>query len=175
MAKVGASISFDATMFRAIIFGAKTQTRRPGSGVRVPLAEEGLHFRSKYGEVGSVLWAKEPWAAGHRFDLEEACDILPTARVYYEASEPLVGLMQRPARTMPRWASRMQLRVCEIKIQRLQDISEKDAVEEGFSPSEFGTARDAFELYWKAIYGASSWDKNVIVWAIKFAKVKEAL
>lgn len=81
--------------------------------------------------------------------------------------------------TMPRWASRRQLEVTEIRAERLQAISGIDAWEEGCWP--LGKAHragdpqqtiDQFHSVWNAINGSKNpWESNPMVWCISFRKV----
>ena len=71
---------------------------------------------------------------------------------------------------MTRWASRLTLEITEVRVQRLQDISEKDARSEGVTivpndPFEW-THRRLFQALWDSINGAGAWDSNPWVWAI---------
>lgn len=104
---------------------------------------------------------------------------------------------------MPRWASRITLEVTEVRLQRLQDITEEDARAEGLTclskdggrifkwgiPDRDGlpgedddgehwqnwslTARDAYARLWDAINGAGSWASNPWVWAISFRRIAQ--
>ncbi len=91
----------------------------------------------------------------------------------------------RPSIHMPRWASRIDLEITGIKVERLQDISEANAMAEGverlkLSPSEINgmrvhpmtsSYRDAFQSLWKSINGPDSWDENPCVWCVSFKRV----
>ena len=92
----------------------------------------------------------------------------------------------QPASSMPKWAARIWLEIVSIRAERIQDISEGDAMVEGvsghFDVVESGphgaTAvsdyRTGFKHMWTKIYGATgpkSWDANPWVWAISFKEV----
>ncbi|MBK8200408.1 MAG: hypothetical protein IPK75_18830 [Acidobacteria bacterium] len=138
---------FKQDMVSAIRAGRKTQTRRA-----IKLREFGpsdtpgydWHFRDKqlrwhdyerdriaercpYGKPGDRLWVREAWRAPSLFDHLPPRDIPPATYSRY-----------RHARFMPRWASRIDLEVTEVRAQRLQEISEEDAIAEGarFGPDE---------------------------------------
>ncbi len=96
------------------------------------------------------------------------------------------GYKWRPSIHMPRWASRITLEIKSVRVERLQDISNADAIAEGleFSESFGGTyrcpdglvcsARGAFFRLWDSINGKKpgrSWDANPWVWAIEFRRV----
>ncbi|MCT8874164.1 hypothetical protein [Shewanella xiamenensis] len=92
---------------------------------------------------------------------------------------------KRPSIHMPRWAARIILEVTDIRVERLNDISEQDAIKEGcnaiegckwhtFEEADRGipmhdhTAKDAFWAKWESIYGYQSWQSNPWVWVIDF-------
>jgi hypothetical protein len=95
-----------------------------------------------------------------------------------------------PSIHMPRWASRITLDVVSVRVERLHDITDAEAVAEGVrcwacngpvdGTSEndcdcFHTrsmARDSFSSAWSAIYGARSWDSNPWVWRVEFRRVQ---
>ncbi|HEV2502368.1 MAG TPA: hypothetical protein VGV39_04800 [Mesorhizobium sp.] len=92
-------------------------------------------------EAGDRLYVREAWRTWNTADRQAPCDILPhTYSIYYEATpntDHIRGPLAfdagkfRQAMHMPRWASRLTLTVTEVRVQRLQDISESDAVAEG--------------------------------------------
>lgn len=99
----------------------------------------------------------------------------------------------RHARFMPRWSSRLTLIVTDVRVQRLQEISEADALAEGVEPLHTGyfpygittfmttcvdgrevpaqccrTARHSFEMLWNSLHGPDAWGANPWVCAISF-------
>ncbi|MBN8260955.1 MAG: hypothetical protein J0L59_01365 [Xanthomonadales bacterium] len=77
----------------------------------------------------------------------------------------------RPSIHMPRWACRLELEITDVRVERLQAISEADAVAEGAStPGPF--ARHHFMDLWASINGQASWDANPWVWALTFKRIK---
>ena len=89
---------------------------------------------------------------------------------------------------MPRWASRLSLEIAEVRVQRLQEISEEDARAEGchrddaavvFQKGKQGfdcelgwTARGAFAVRWDESNGKRAlWRSNPFVWALTFRVV----
>jgi len=83
---------------------------------------------------------------------------------------------------MPRWASRINLEVLSVRVERIQDIYEEDAKAEGIKlmgwkllengVSRDYTHRDHFEALWQTIYGDDAWTKNPWVWVIEFKKIQ---
>lgn len=103
----------------------------------------------------------------------------PTPELYYEDNdEPFCRW--KPSIFMPRWASRIQLEITNIRVERLQNISESDALKEGAKPDYadakksywFDTATECYEWIWESINGAGSWSKNPWVWVVEFKRVQ---
>ena len=102
--------------------------------------------------------------------------------VRYRATDELdvpSGTRWRPSIHMPRWASRLTLTVTDVRVQRLQEISEEDARAEGAYPCEGGwsyggsplagtTARGAFYCLWNSLHGPDAWSANPWVCALTF-------
>lgn len=146
-------IIFSAPMVRALLAGTKTQTRRlihttakemaPGQilifeGPR--FGGTAYRFAPTY-EAGDRLYVREHWKTSADFndvaprDLPRDCSILTLAdnTVATKAFRPPWG-KHRQGMHMPRWASRLTLTVSEVRVQRLQEISEEDAIAEGLIP-----------------------------------------
>ncbi|WP_327214764.1 hypothetical protein U1Z61_16650 [Yersinia mollaretii] len=91
----------------------------------------------------------------------------------------------RPSIHMPRWASRINLLITGVRVERLQDISQEDAQAEGMeltgwrptysdpdSGGEYETPYDNFAELWTSIYGEESWQANPWVWVINFERME---
>jgi len=199
-------ILMSAPMVRATLDGRKTQTRRivkelksasDGSKARLFVSDAdiaeanefltnpGRHpnkrVKCPFGRPGDRLWVRETWA--------EAAPIEP-GYVYRAdiAGEDRTGLRWRPSTHMPRGASRITLNITGVRVERLNDISEADAIAEGIweQPEGFNitpphrplddgydSARDCYADLWESIHGPDSWDLNPWVWVIEFRRVEQ--
>lgn len=98
-----------------------------------------------------------------------------------EAGDYVVGNFDkwRSSRIMPRWASRIDLKVEKIILQRLHDMRPEDALAEGIEMSGCSisapfNAMDGFRRLWDKINGRKpgrAWKDNPFVWCIRFARI----
>jgi hypothetical protein len=161
-------ILFSAPMVRAERAGLKTQTRRvvkmphglwetSPSGELVPIP-----VRCPYGQPGDLLWVREAWTTHKCFDHIPPRD-LKTRSIHYVADGQVETGKYRQGFHMPRWASRILLEVTEVRIEKLGEISEADAIAEGVS----GVAE--YRDLWASIN--KSWEPSTWVWVIQFRRV----
>jgi hypothetical protein len=154
--------------------------------------EEGvLPIGSAYGQPGDRLWVRETWQ-GPILDCEEHevqfREDGPEAFkkpgfCAYRATDKLDAidadgkeLGWRPSIFMPRWVSRITLEITGVRIERLQDISDADAIAEGIPrggpENPDGIERLEYRTLWEQINGPGSWEANPWVWVIEFKRVK---
>ncbi|MCB0545705.1 MAG: hypothetical protein KDC70_19415 [Saprospiraceae bacterium] len=205
-------ILFTGPMVRAILDGRKTQTRRAFSKKLIfddrPDAfkfrgfdDEGravffvppnemlligpINIKSPYGLPGDRLWVRETWA-----DLNADFSNMGPQYVYRADGQDYgAPVTWRPSIHMPRAACRLLLDISDLRVQRLHDISEEDAIAEGVSSFMPGplqtfyrnyltckfqclTAVASFQSLWTKINGPESWAKNPWVWTIKFKRIQ---
>lgn len=144
--------------------------------------------------VGDLLWVRETWQTGtcgdgpkitfratpDYFDIDAwdgpdegigpsfNYDRCPGARFDHWIGDVLSndGPWRKPIH-MPRWASRITLKVTGVKIERLQDISREDEIAEGTPDGQF------FDSVWSSIHGHTSWEANPWVVAISFEVIRK--
>lgn len=142
-----------------------------------------------YGKPGDLLWVKETWGidrVGGRVPLNAVVATngggFPVAKVKYAADDgsTVMADEKRSSLFMPRWASRLTLQITDVRVERLQEISEADAVAEGVFTPGAGYAENGppvavvnYGALWESINGAGSWDENPWVWALTFKVHKE--
>lgn len=159
---------------------------------------------SPFGSRGDRLWVKETFAIGKGYDADPAQNLARAKiseikaskegfrpKIWYRADEsdkrPGRGRW-RPSIFMPEWASRVELEIVRVWVERLNAISEADARAEGcsgFDPeprSEGGTVyywkgrsaapdpRAHYRHLWESINGSGSWESNPWVWCIEFSR-----
>lgn len=207
-------ILFSAPMVKAILNGTKTVTRRTvklpngcvfgnvydgqiidtkhqnmlGHDIEFPIDE--LHC--PYGQVGDQLWVREAWRQAY------PKTSYSNGIIYRADAAKALGMDEysnrhkwKPSIHMPRWASRIQLEITGVRVERLNDISGDDAIAEG---SFFGSCQCwpkpktpiesamrqtwcrkhgyEFKHLWESINGAGSWDLNPWVWVVEFKVIK---
>lgn len=124
-------ILFSAPMVRALLGGSKTQTRRVAKNPFMYLPP-----RCPCGQPGDRLVVREAWRTVSEADYMPPRDLTKAHRIWYEANTPhQPGFGRyRPGMFMPRWASRITLEIVSVRVERLQAISEADAIAEGVEP-----------------------------------------
>ncbi|WP_241017152.1 hypothetical protein [Paraburkholderia sp. Ac-20342] len=150
-----------------------------------------------YGVPGDRLWVRETLsptrnAAGYIEDWHYAADGAKVPRMpglNPEFSDAMAfAHLARPSAVpsihMPRWASRITLEVTGVRVERLQDISEDDAISEGIAKtpagfwSTYGQSETdgtyspvtSYRCLWNSINGADAWDANPWVWCVSFKR-----
>ena len=176
---------------RAILDGRKTQFRRPIKPQPVLTGFPGPHWpehprkpwmpvggvyqdqwQCPHGQPGDRLWVRETWRKG----------AVGTAAEYWATVDALDWALSRwsPSVHMPRWASRITLEIVRVRVERVQDITEEDAINEGCvrelkldGSIAWGVglieAREEFRNLWQSIHG--TWDANPWVWVVEFRRV----
>lgn len=166
----------------------------------------GMKARSKpfacpYGKPGDRIWVRETWSSdfanyypndrvwyaadnNRRLDIEVVDGV---RGIYSPESDVHVPFRWQPSIHMPRWASRILLEITNVRVERLNAISEEDARAEGIidggclncgEPEPCGCANpepdatDAFAYLWQSIYGQESWNANPWVWVISFERIE---
>lgn len=137
-----------------------------------------------FGCVGDRIWVRETFRV-----MGCATDV---ARLMYKASNrnsftestrtvPVSTCTKQPSHNwtpsihMPRWAGRILLEITDVRVERLNAISENDANAEGVKANKLSPARYVFGELWQSIYGADnsqSWQANPWVWVIEFKRVE---
>ena len=210
-------IIFSAPMVRALREGRKTQTRRTRALDKINKAPDGWYLandapcpdgrwifgiygeqpgyefvRCPYGVAGDRLYSRETWAA---FDCTAISD-RDTNFIYYRADDTRKFETDgpwKPSIHMPRWASRDTLEITSVRPERLQAITEEDAIAEGALFRDFGkkcgwtlepdnlergsdfclsSAYWAFANLWNKLNGPGSWAKNPWVWRVEYRRLE---
>lgn len=206
-------ILFSGRMVQAILRGDKTQTRREikpqpecidhdvwtidgkiltGAELEDHLFHEvygtrGTPYGAIWSEGGDRLWVRETFAPHDEPENHQHAKAGYTYRADWDIHDDaeLRDFKWKPSIFMPRDASRITLELIDVRAERLQQISESDALAEGaLDPgwedgipggpvSTSHVARLAFESLWCGINGRKSWDSNPWVWALTFKKVPQ--
>lgn len=212
-------ILFSTPMVQAILDGRKTQTRREikyKKNIKNPkigftaftekgsFSVRGVHENGQYGESffkmpickGDILWVRETFAFAP-LDLESKKNWPELSDYIYKATTlNSTTLKWKPSIFMPKEACRIFLEVTNVRVERLQDISEEDAIVEGITEYAYGywhnyessfcggrpkTSVDyknpieSFKTLWQSINGKESWKANPWVWVYDFKKIERPL
>ena len=162
-----------------------------------------------YGQIGDLLWVREEhYRFGHweevssvrtRTGRQKWAFVQDSREVLFDApaefrkgrqhKDPFTPAWhKRLARFMPRWASRITLEITDVRVERLQDIDGRDAIDEGIEKTDwkyscepfknynggrpFSSPKASFKSLWESINGPDSWDANPWVWVIGFKRVE---
>jgi hypothetical protein len=200
-------ILFSTEMVKLIIEGRKTQTRRvitaprDASGFFITSYKDGSnrkpvaydedermyenYINCPYGKPGDVLWVRETWADIRGTDLSFRFIYRADIRPGSESDEirKQYGVKWRPSIHMPREAARLFLKVTDVRVERLQAITEDDCWKEGISEEKTGQlpyinkygvncAVAMFSNLWDSLNKrrGCSWQDNPWIWAISFQR-----
>jgi len=212
-------ILFSTPMVQSIQEDRKTKTRRTrGLEDLVIDTESGYVYNGKgniqldihtwkqdilrfcpYGNIGDVLWVRETWGLNYFGSIQyyhlKYKSIEPkNADILYKADvkefDVLLEKKWKPSIHMPKAAARIWLEIIDVRVERLQDISEEDAIAEGVYLHKgtgdlykfyiqgrdnivTDTAIKSFASLWISINGQESWSKNPWVWVVSFKKVNK--
>lgn len=215
-------ILFNTEMVQAILAGTKTQTRR----IIKPQPEKLPYFMEKwpYGKIGDILWVRETFEYySVNWDMHEKEKRTSSVAFNYKATigspkemkttslfakkavltienDKLKNSSWKPSIFMPKEACRIFLKITDIRVERLQEISEADAIKEGVHYEDFFESYDcylcrsekghrgalhicedgyfdnAFESFrslWYSLNGENSWQQNPFVWVIQFERISK--
>lgn len=198
-------ILFNTEMVRAILDGRKSCTRRIVKGFIPNNAVWGYTaftpkgciscrgtFADGYGEkffklpckLGDILYVRETWFKGLKRYMYRA-DYTDAEKYYQNGKE--VSIKWHPSIHMPKEAARIWLKVTDVRVERLQDITEEGASTEGAIDNRgfihsydneyanMHTARENFAEIWdntvkKSDIDRYGWDANPYVWVIEFER-----
>lgn len=188
-------ILFNTKMVRAILDGKKTATRRvikpqPINGVMtqagflkaIPEHVDwgGEIVKPRY-QAGDILYVRETFVKaddGYHYRADATPDSEQLRKDY--------GYKYRPSIHMPREAARIFLRITDVRVERLQDITEEQAIAEGvrigLGGEPFFSCKDAFVRLWDSTLPKNpnkfkcpenSWTTNPFVWVIEFERISK--
>lgn len=175
-----------------------------------------VHLRSPYGRPGDRLYVKEhawmycekrPNGVTEKGRLKFEYVPLGASPVWHCENHPERPVMdvvhpetgnvwlwrKKLGRFLPKWASRITLEVVAVRVERLNDISEVDAVAEGVEMAPAPAGKKSYKNYlamedaaalrwlrtpvlsycslWESLNGAGSWSENPWVWVVEFRRV----
>ena len=206
----------------------RTKTK---DGIYTHVMDAHIYGLCPFGKIGDRIFVRETWsdvnldgapAVAYRAD-DEVCDLMENESLLDEDgafnyqdtrvskyqfaawhSDLISGIEGnwRPSIHMPRWASRILLEITDVRVERLNAISEEDAQREGVHTEVWDQTvvarnyatrdeffqfwsedmphyvemnqlyRSSFRSLWESIYGAENWLANPWVWVIEFKRVE---
>ena len=199
------------TMTRRIV-----KPRPSNTGVAAFNDGEHPSMRCPYGKIGDVLWVREEhYMFGHwehdnnpktkrKTNRQSWKFVAENSEIRYNDNppesfrkgrhhnDPLTNAWhKRLARFMPKTACRIFLQITDVRVERLNDITEQDAIAEGIisrcsatlpyilvyqkpnCPNYYYLAKEAFSSLWQSINGQDSWEENPFVWVISFQRIEK--
>ena len=124
-------------------------------------------------QPGDILYVRETWCKGSWMNEKE--------RYYYKADDNDFHCVWHPSIHMPKEAARIWLKVTDVRVERLQEISGEDLIKEGIDFFRSNYVRVAFDEYkniWNSTIKKSDidrygWDANPWVWVIEFERCEK--
>ncbi len=183
-------IIFSTPMDQAIIDGSKKQTRR-----RIKPQVDGYLFcnewnplqdmdpiKCPYGEPGSKLWVREKFRLSEPEDCTSCnspCPVYPPVGVpIFYADFQCDGMKWKPSIHMKKEYANIWLEVLNVRVERLQDISEEDAKAEGMKSDPNDPCEPTHKGYFKTLWNdinekrGFGWDMSPWVWVVEFRRTK---
>lgn len=159
-------------------YGDYVWSMRDRSGYWMDYKQQEFLDLCPFGQPGDELWVKETWGLHRYGDLTDWCrdslvrrsgdELRASWEVAYRADAEPSEHHWRSSIFMPRWASRIRLRVTDVRVEPLADISEEDAKAESVDVVPGRTAREGFFDLWDRIHGEGSHQDNPWVWVVSF-------
>ncbi|WP_329805443.1 hypothetical protein [Flavobacterium facile] len=213
-------ILFNTEMVQAILQGRKTQTRRT-KGLNIINIDpsdwkieqlkslwaksdiNGFKKLKKPYEVGDVLWVRENFysiESENHWSVSQM--VMCESKIFYAADiqnhetiRPLHRGKSRPSIHMPKTFARIFLQIKDVRIEKLNDISDKDSIAEGintencegkecyyFYPSNdlrddsyLDSPKTSFYSLWNSINGEKAWALNPWVWVVEFECIEKPI
>jgi hypothetical protein len=188
---------FVSDVFPSWVFPATKKEAKKGAGLFYPNAKSSVLAMCPFGRAGDLIYVREKLLVDGTLDLrfgaDDALHENDNIDWIYRGDPEYVGGI--PSIHMPRWASRLTLKINSVRVERIQDISEEDAKKEGIKFYPFTTSdgcplctgfthlqnddgesslhhsgRGAFADLWSSVY-PKSWNKNEWVWVIDFEAI----
>ena len=188
-------IIFSTPMVQAILDGKKTQTRRvikiddTPENWKISIAGTSIVRAEPYDvklpryAAGDILWVRETWSIHECVKCQAGIPALGgecKCEYVYRTNYGATDFRWKPSIHMPKEAARIFLKVTDVRVERLQDITEEDAIAEGMSKTlvdgvVFISAKGNFHVLWDSLnikrgYG---WDTNPWVWVIEFERINK--